>query len=770
MRYSSFYLILYFICYRHPFISILTCQPNLIPLIPDVDTFSPKLDTTLLEMARPVDSAIHPDIRILPTTVIQANWQSDRSPVIHSTLSQKKLEQKVFLQDIPQLLQALPSTVATSDAGNGIGYTGIRIRGLDPTQINVLINGIPLNDAESQAVFWVDLPDMIASASEIQVQRGIGFSGSGQVAFGSSILINTNQYITKPTLQAELGMASYGTYKSGIQGGFRFWKNRAQLKGRLSHIRSEGYVDRAFSRLYSGNLSFSYVARGRSLQFHLFDGYERTYQAWYGLPIQYVNTAQRRFNTAGTEKKDSPYENQIDRYRQTHFQLLHSEIFSDFLTLTNTVHYTPGGGYYEEYKADQSPIEYGLPEGAVQDLVRRRYLQNDFFGSIHTLKFLTIDQEAQLGLAWNRYTGRHYGQAIYLGGRDISHPPFYYDQNATKSTGMLFGKWGLKKNKWEGIVDFQVRGLEYRYIKENDPGEEEQRIHLLFFNPKIGFTYSWDHRFQLTAFSGIASREPNRNDYVSADANLPKPEKMINHELAIRYRNINWKIEQNFYFMDYTNQLVPTGRLNDVGAYVRSNVPISYRLGAESSLEWSLQEKWWIHTNATFSKNRARRFIEYIDQWHTGLQEAIQHQNKPIAFSPSFIFNVALRRNLFSSNHHSYSHQFYFDGHWQYIGSQYLDGTGSQYSKLPAYDLCQLGISYTFTKSQEKRWDLKLQCNNLFNRQYLANGWIYRFYSPDFNPVPSDPYSQSEGNSYYSQKGVYPQAGRNLAVMARIYF
>ncbi len=700
---------------------------------------------------------------------IISSWTKPRSIIVHSTLNATELARKSMIQDVPYIIQNLPSSVSTSDAGNGVGYTGIRIRGLDPTQINVLINGVPLNDAESQSVFWVDLPDLIASASEIQVQRGIGLSGAGQVAFGSSLLINTNRLNAKPYLTADMAAGSYNTNKASISLGSGLFNKNWNIQGRVSKVHSDGYIDRASTDLWSGYLSISKITGDRSLRLHLFDGLEKTYQAWYGVPVQFVRS-NRTYNAAGTEKSDSPYSNQIDRYRQTHFQFIHHENLNRSWNIQNTVHYTPGKGYYEEYKADQMPSDYLLNGASSIPIIRRRNLINNFVGSIHSAHFANARMDIQFGTAWNRYAGRHVGEVIQVGAKVLSTPSKYYDRLATKWSSMAFGKVEYNFNTFQIIGDMQLRIVKYNYQPESASIIDYSKIIHRFLSPKLGMTWQINSRLQLFAFSGVAYREPNREDYIKADKLLPKAERVWDHEVGGRWRTTSFSMEQNFYGMVYKNQLIPTGKLNDVGAYIRSNIPSSYRLGSETSLSWTPNPSLTINANVNISRNRTLSFIEYIDNWDKGIQEGRIWNNRPIAFSPGQIFNISLYNVLLNRTYYSNHHLIAVESNFRAIGNQYVDGTGVEYSKLQGYHLLDGTLYYTFQRKGKTLFDLRFQCNNLLDKKYSSNGWIYRFKSPSYNPVPDDPYAASEENNTYHLKGLFPQAGRNGMLGIRIYF
>lgn len=715
-------------------------------------------------------------IRLQPRTIdlqtaeIATTWVKPNSLVVQSTLNESQIANKFLVQDVPYIIQQFPSTVTTSDAGNGIGYTNVRIRGLDPTQVNVLVNGVPLNDAESQAVFWVDLPDLMASASALQIQRGIGTSGAGQVAFGSSLLINTNKISASPYVQLESAIGSFSTLKNSLQLNSGTVGKAFNFSGRLSRIKSEGYVDRASSSLWSGSLTASYIGAKRSVRFFVFDGLERTYQAWYGLPLQYVHDAEKRtYNAAGTEKPGLPYADQIDRYRQTHFQLIHNESPGKRWGFQNTFHFTPGEGFYEEYKADQPPSEYLLDGDAETDIIRRRNLSNHFLGSIHTGRFQARDHEISLGFSWNTYSGRHFGQVIQAGENQLTDKPVYYDNEATKWSAMTFGKitWDFKY--WSLLADIQYRRIGYAYEPAYGPPGDTKNITHHFINPKLGFTMAVGPHSQIFGFTGIARREPNRDDYVNADQTLPRAERLWDHEAGFRWNRENFQFEQNIYYMVYKDQLIPTGRLNDVGAYIRSNVERSYRLGSETSVGWH-PGKFSLQANLTLSRNRTLDYEAYFDDWDSGLQEKRNYGSQPIAYSPSVIGNLFGEFLIYDKKNGRTRHLLYLDGLAQAIGRQYLDGTGDEAALLPGYRQAQLALRYRLTGNKLPAMDFHLQFNNIFNSRYESNGWIYRFRSPSYNPVPDDPYAGAEGDHRYYLKGLYPQAGRHFMLSCRIKF
>ncbi|MEO5583135.1 MAG: TonB-dependent receptor [Saprospiraceae bacterium] len=387
---------------------------------------------------------------------------------------------------------------------------------------------------------------------------------------------------------------------------------------------------------------------------------------------------------------------------------------------------------------------------------------------MHSVKFSKKLFELTAGASWNVYKGKHIGQVLQLNDTYLFEKAEYYSYDATKWTGMGFGKIQFALKSITLLGDVQFRNIWYRYQHEQVNTSAYQKVIHHFINPKLGFTWQLNPDIQMYGSSGIAYREPNRGDYVDADQALPKAERLLDHELGLRMRSASIKFEQNFYFMNYKNQLIPTGRLNDVGSYVRSNVDHSYRLGFESSFSWVPVKKLSIHSNVNVSKNITEEYAEYIDNWDNGTQEIIIHKNQPIAFSPSSIFNIDLNWNAIEFKSTRYQHRLGFNLAEQSIGKQYLDGTGNKASLLPGYSTFQLQGTYNLIKAGKEVIQIVFQINNLLNKEYESNGWIYRFKSPTYNPVPDDPYSTSENNNFYHQKGLFPQAGRHFFVGLRI--
>lgn len=703
--------------------------------------------------------------------VVISNRVGEDSPVPHTNINAADIRRENTGRDVPFLLRWTTSVVETSDAGNGIGYTGIRIRGTDPTRINVTLNGIPLNDAESQSVYWVNLPDFASSASSIQIQRGAGSSTQGAGAFGATLNLSTQQVAQEPYAEISGTAGSFNTLRTNFLMGTGLIRDRFAFDGRLSRIVSEGYIDRGASDLRSWYTSALWMPKGQSLRLVAFSGAEKTYQAWYGLPAQYLeDPLLRTFNIAGTEKAGEPYDNETDNYRQTHYQLIYHAVkgrYSGNLSL----HYTRGAGYYEQYKANEAFEAYGLepapPFDTIitdTDLVRRLWLDNHFYGAVYNLQYRGAKAEYSLGGGWNRYTGRHYGELIWMEWPAGVDPGWiWYDNDAVKTDFNTWFQWNYAiHHRIKLFLDLQYRRVGYTFLGYNREGVQvDQQVQLPFFNPKLGISYYPGEKqlSRLYAYAGIARREPNRDDYVdSSPDSRPLPEHLYNVEAGYAYQSTAVSASLNSYLMYYRDQLVLTGQINDVGATTRVNVPESYRLGIEIQGAWKWSTRWQVNGNTTISRNRIPVFQFFRDNWDIGLQEETVLEDAPIAFSPAVIGALQLRFLAMDQSRH---HLELGIGS-KYVGRQYLDNSGDPAALLPAYTYSDFIASFTWRPRRWKEICLTLQVNNLLDAQYSSNGWIYRFASPGYDPVPDDPYARTEGGGYYNLTGYYPQAGRNF--------
>ncbi|MEO6537451.1 MAG: TonB-dependent receptor plug domain-containing protein, partial [Ferruginibacter sp.] len=581
------------------------------------------------------------DTAYLQPVEVNAVRASDKTPVAKTNLSKKIIEKNNIGQDLPFILNQTPSVVVNSDAGTGIGYTGIRVRGTDASRINVTLNGIPYNDAESQGTYFVDLPDISSSAGSIQVQRGVGTSTNGAGAFGGSINISTNDIIPTRSLEVNNSIGSYNFYKNTLKFNSGIMGKHFIFDGRLSSIRSNGYIDRAKSNLKSFYASTAYVDSKNSLRMNVFSGKEKTYQAWYGIDSATLSN-NRRFNSAGTEKSGEPYRNETDNYTQTHYQLFYNHKFNTFWKASVATFLTKGKGYYEQYKTDKKLSSYGLPDFndgntiiKTTDLIRRLWLDNDFYGSILSAQYQKNNTGVIIGGGWNKYDGKHYGEIIWAQ-QQAAIPKNYrwYNLTATKQEYSAFTKWTEQFcSNLQSFIDFQVRKVNYSINGFRDNPELRINKNYFFFNPKAGLTYSKNKNRGFISYAR-AAKEPNRDDFEAGVDQQPKAEILNDFEAGLEHTNIKSSLGINLYYMLYKDQLVLTGKINDVGSYTRTNIAKSYRAGIE--LQGAAEFLDWLSAsgNISFSRNKIKNFTEYIDDYDNGGQQTKFYSKPDIAFSP----------------------------------------------------------------------------------------------------------------------------------------
>ncbi len=662
---------------------------------------------------------------VLSPVEVQAVRAGDEAPFAKSNLNRVDIEKKNLGQDLPFLLSTLPGVVVHSDAGNGMGYTGIRIRGTDPTRINMTLNGIPYNDAESQGIFFVNLPDLASSAQSIQVQRGVGTSSNGAGAFGANLNISTHETIPQKRLSIQNSLGSFDSrkhtllYQSGLQGKFA-------TDIRLSNLASNGYIDRASSRLSSYYVSTAFIQPRYSLRVTHFAGKEKTYQAWYGVSEADLRAGNRKVNDAGTERPGSPYENETDNYRQSHTQLFFNRTTAKKAQLSIAWFYTRGKGYYEQYKADQDYARYQMPypvNGSdttfTTDLIRQLWLDNHFFGTTFSYQWKQGRSAWTWGGALTRYIGDHYGKSIWAS-NGLTAIRNWYDQPADKNDANQFLKWQWNwKPKWSVLADLQTRWVEYRLNGfRNNP---QIRFHPIyrFVNPKAGISYA--HQ----SWSGFASlayaqKEPNRDDFEAGWNQPPRPEKLLDLEMNIGRRLKNYRWSATFYHMAYRDQLILTGAINDVGAYTRQNIPQSYRMGIELEGSWNLQPTIRLAGNLAFSRNRVKNFTEYLDDYDNGGQRQQFYRRSNLALSPDWVSNAILSWTPIQG----------LECQWisQFVSRQYLDNTAKLQRSLDPYWVQNVWIDYRWKLPREKIIRLTLQLNNVTNVLYEPNGYTFSYF------------------------------------------
>lgn len=698
----------------------------------------------------------------LDELIVKSTRADAKTPMTYTNLNKSDIEKHNLGQDVPFLLQWQPSTVVTSDAGAGVGYTGIWIRGSDPTRINVTINGIPLNDAESQGTFWVDLPDFASSTNDIQIQRGVGTSTNGAGAFGATINLNTSKLEPEAYANLNGSAGSFDTYKGNVQFGTGLLNDKFTIDGRLSHIQSNGWIQRAKSDLNSYYLSVAMVGKKSMLRFNTFSGHEITYQAWNGVPAAYLeNEKLRNYNSAGTEKEGEPYDNEVDNYKQTHYQLLYNNQLSTNWNLNTALHYTRGLGYFEQYKANQNFADYNFNPIIINkdsitstNLIRQLWLDNDFYGGVYALNYNNSRLDATLGGGYNIYDGDHYGKVIWaqFAPNELGDP--YYKDNARKTDLNVYTKFNYAlSTKWNAYLDLQYRRVGYKFLGFNDKLQNvDQTVDLNFFNPKAGFFYKPAENIDLYASFAVANREPNRDDYTqSTPASRPKAERLYDTEIGYRQ---NWQhaaLGANVYYMNYRNQLALNGQINDVGAFTRINLDKSYRLGLELTGGLQIAPKLRLDANATFSQNKVKAFTEFVDVYDADFnyleQQTIQRKNTNLSFSPELIAGAELTWNPLQELSLSLSNK--------YVSEQYIDNTSDANNTIDAYTFTNARLRYALKPAFAKEVALTLLVQNLFNAQYETNAWSYRYVYDGATAI---------------DQGFYPQAGTNFLLGLQVEF
>ena len=650
----------------------------------------------------------------------------EKAPFTKNNLDKKQIEINNLGQDLPYLLNQLPSVVINSDAGNGVGYTGIRIRGSDGTRINVTLNGIPYNDAESQGTFFVDLPDFASSTNSIQVQRGVGTSSNGAGAFGATINLSTNEVIDTSYAEINNSYGSFNTLKNTLKFGSGIIGKNFTVDGRLSRISSDGYVDRASSNLHSFYLSTAFVDEKHSLRLNIFSGKQKTYQSWYGIPESLLET-NRTYNSAGQDQPGKPYENETDNYTQTHYQLFYNNKLSDFWKANMAIFLTKGAGYYEQYKAGEAFAKYGLPDYNVggstntkTDLIRQLWLDNDFYGSIFSLQYHKNKTQLTIGGGWNEYDGKHFGE-INWAKLQPSVPSNYqwYHHTAVKKDLSLYAKWTQQINlHWQSFIDLQYRNVDYNINGFRDnPGlliDEKYG----FLNPKAGITYNYKN-WQAFLSYAMSTKEPNRDDFEAGSSLQPKAEKLRDIELGIERKRGKISYGANFYYMQYKDQLVLTGKINDVGAYSRINIPQSYRAGVEIQTNLTLTKWLNMGANISFSENKVNNFTEYIDDYDNGGQISNFYKKTSLSFSPAVVAGSSVNLILFKNGELSLINK--------YVSRQFLDNTEKISRSLHPYYLQDVRVSYLLQSRLLKEVRFIAQFNNVFNKRYEANGYTFSY-------------------------------------------
>lgn len=705
--------------------------------------------------------ALHNYSYFLEPLEVKSLRASEKAPFAKTNITGKELAKSNVGQDLPFLLNQTPSVVINSDAGNGIGYTGIRIRGSDATRINVTINGIPYTEAESQGTYFVDLPDVASSVNSIQIQRGVGTSSNGAGAFGASLNLSTNEFNENPYGEINNSYGSFNSWKNTVKAGSGLINGHFTVDARISRISSDGYIDRAFTDIKSLYFSTAYISKKSTVRFNFISGKEKTYQAWNGVPESMLAT-NRTYNSAGSERPGEPYGNETDNYIQDHYQLFFNHSFSDYLSLNTALFLRKGRGYYEQYKgtaaetaagstSGTSFANYGLPNPVFgndtlmnTDLVRQLWLDNNFYGQIFSLQYKKSNDQLTIGGGWNEYDGKHYGSIIWAEA-GIPKDYHWYDLNAVKTDINVYTKWEHSLSKrFDLYADVQYRKVHYTMNGfEHNPTVFVTR-NFSFINPKSGITYS-NNGLQAFISYALANKEPNRDDFEAGIANQPKHETLHDFELGAEKRTAHCSFGATGYYMLYKNQLILTGQINDVGAYTRVNVPNSYRMGIELQGKATIAS--WINAgaNLTFSKNKIKRSDEYLDDYDNGGQVAISHNNTDISFSPSVISGITI--NLLPVKNGEISLL------GKYVSRQYLDNTQDVTRSLHPYFNQDVRFTYTIKNKLFKEVDVIAAVYNVLNKKYEPNGYTFSYiYSG----------KKTTENYYFPMAGTNFMAGVNI--------
>lgn len=704
--------------------------------------------TVAVSVADQTDIAVYLEesFQLTDELVVYATRANDKTPTTYTNVNQQSIQKQNFGQDMPFILNWTPSLVTTSDAGAGIGYTGVRIRGSDATRINVTINGIAYNDSESQGTFWVNLPDIASSTQSVQIQRGVGTSTNGAGSFGGSVNVQTISQQRDPYAEVTFGGGSFNSQRVTVKAGTGLMNDHWTFDGRASKIKSDGYIDRASSDLDSYYFSGGYYGAKTMVKAIVFGGQEITYQSWNGIDQETIKT-NRTFNSAGAlygadGSVTGYYDNEVDNYRQDHFQLHLTQKLNDYWNANVSLHYTYGRGYYENFKQGKAFAELGLDDIVLGDstltagdFIIRKWLDNQFYGGTFSFNYERNKTALTIGGAYNQYArAKHFGEIIWAQfASNSSIRDHYYDGESQKNDFNAYVKLNYALSpQWNAFVDLQYRNVQYETSgTDDDLTPYDFSDNLSFFNPKAGVSYSLGANDVLYVSYAVANREPNRTDYVDGEVK-PKPERLDNIEAGWRRNRENYSLELNYYLMNYTDQLVLTGKLDNVGNPIRANVGKSYRTGIEVSglirffdaLTWS--------ANISVSANKNKDYVLDPEDGKT--------RNTNIILSPAVIGGSQLAWSAFAGFQATLLTKF--------VGKQYLDNTETESLTLEPYLVNDVRLSYTLRPKHMRAIDLSLLVNNIFNEQYESNGATY-----------------GDGVAYY-----FPQAGTNFLAMVTLKF
>jgi iron complex outermembrane receptor protein len=707
--------------------------------------YKDKTENVVLSERAAITILLEESYQLTDELVVYATRANERTPTTFTNVNQQTIQKQNFGQDMPFILNWMPSLVTTSDAGAGIGYTGVRIRGSDATRINVTINGIAYNDSESQGTFWVNLPDIASSTQSVQIQRGVGTSTNGAGSFGGSVNVQTISQQRDPYAEVMLGGGSFNSQRYTVKAGTGLINNHWSFDGRASKIKSDGYIDRASSDLDSYYFSGGYYSDKTILKAIVFGGQEVTYQSWNGIDGAMMKE-NRTFNSAGA-LYDADwnvigyYDNEVDNYRQDHYQLHLTQKLNEYWNANVSLHYTYGRGYYEQYKQAKPFAELGLDDLVIGDstltygdFIIRKWLDNQFYGGTFSFNYEKDKSALTIGGAYNQYArAKHFGEIIWAQhASNSSIRDHYYGGESQKNDFNIYAKWNYSlTTRLNAFIDLQYRNVSYQTKGTDDdltPYDFDDNLN--FFNPKAGLSYSLTGTDVLYASYAVANREPNRTDYVDGEVK-PKPERLDNIEIGWRSTTEYYSLEANYYFMNYTDQLVLTGKLDNVGNPIRANVGKSYRTGVELSGLVRIYDQLTWNVNVALSVNKNKDYVP---------DPADKGRDTNIILSPNVIAGSQLVWTALPG--------FQIGLLSKYVGKQYLNNTEAESLTLDPYFINDLRLNYSFKPNGLKSINLSVLVNNITNEKYESNGATY-----------------GDGVAYY-----FPQAGTNFLAMVTVKF
>ena len=718
--------------------------------------------TVSLQLYLPTQGTVNFDLTpnniFTEEVTVRATRASSNSPTAFMNLNRKEIDKNNSGRGFEYLLEQTPSAVVSSNAGAGIGYTSIRIRGSDASRINVTLNGIPMNDPEDQGAYFVDLPDLASSVDNIQVQRGVGTSTNGAGAFGASINIQTTTRRDSAYAEINSSAGSYRTIKNTLNVGSGLLGGHFTLDGRLSRMSSDGYIDRAFSHFKSFFLSGAYYGKNSVLRANVFSGYEQTYQAWDGVPQDSIKAGNYRYNELGyINSSKSYYKNQTDNFVQDYYQLLYDRRLGQKLSFSGALHYTRGYGYYEEYKNSVAVTDYGLEPVVIgsdtisnTDLVRRLWQHTDFYGLTYNFNYKPSDRlDLIWGGAYNEYKGTHSSNIEWTQQSTSILPDYEYSSNKAKKNDFnTFARADYRLHNLLFYGDIQYRHIYYSFLGyDRNLNNVQQQVTLNFFNPKAGITYQFNYHSNVYISLAVGNHEPNRNDFInSSPISRPKAENLKDFEAGYRVTKSIFSAGINVFYMLYSNQLVLTGSLNDVGEAIRTNIKDSYRTGIELNGRVKIGQQLNWDANITFSTNKIKDFNQVL--FDNNLNPVVTNYHRTdIAYSPNVTGSSIINYEPIKNGEIALVSK--------YVSRQYLDNTATNSRSLNGYFVNDLRLNYHFSSLTVKHIGLGLLINNIFSTRYHSDGVTYIAIEN----------GKIANNNYF-----FPQAPRNFIISIDLKF